>query len=445
MRNFFLQFIINPLNLDLNPFNLLFRDKELEAEFSADFRDKKLILALLFTILSALMFYIFYLINDMVHSEWFIVMIILSILFWLTVHFKVISKFHYTALFSYSLIVVLSYNHRMLFYKATDTGGLAEYFLGLMLIVLAVNSFIRLKFVYAILMNVIFFVVFIIYSIIGVPILNLNPFFFSYSSIIFISNIIVISISIYNNEYIHRSAFIQHKIIRQQANELREAKENMEQKVIERTTELEQERSKKLKAIIEGQQIERHRIAQDLHDSLNIRLVVLKRSLEPILLNRNKPFLGDIDGIISQVREISHNLLPYSLKHFGLLKAIDDLCSRLTKEKKMEVVFSKIDINDESRWDPLIEAELFRIIQELVTNCLKHAQANKLLVELIAGENTLYLTVEDNGIGFELNNIKVAKFGLNNIETRIQLLGGSMSFDSRPGKGTTIMINIPIN
>jgi signal transduction histidine kinase len=445
MKKRLIHILFNPLLLDLNPLSLRFRNKELEVEFSADYKNKKLSLAVLFTTLSTFIFSLFYIIYTMNHPGWFIAMIFFSVLFGLSIHFRWINKFHYAALFTYSLIVELSYSQRILLYKASDTAGLAQYFLGLMLIVLAVNSFMRLKFPLALVLNMVFFLAYIYFGVWGINAYRLNPEYFIYSIILFVSIVIVICVSIYNNEYIHRSAFAQNKIIRKQTKELRDAKENMEQKVIERTQELEQERSQKLKAIIEGQQIERQRIAQDLHDSLNIRLVVLKRSLEPVLQNNHGSLLADIDGIIAQVREISHNLLPYSLKHFGLLKAIEDLCSKIQPENKLEVSFSKIGTEENSRWDTVIETELFRIIQELVANCIKHAKADKLLIELIADEKMLYLTVEDNGVGYDANKISENRFGLNNIDARINLLGGTISYDSQINKGTIVMINIPVS
>jgi signal transduction histidine kinase len=435
--------IVNPLHLDINPLSLHFRDKVLESEFTRDYKNKNVTLVTLFTLLSSMLFGLFYLIYTMEHPAWFVVMIILSLFFGLSLHFRWIQKIQYLALFTYSLIIELSYNHRMLFYDGSDIGALAEYFMGLILIVLAVNSFIRLKFIYAVVLNGIFFGVFISYSIWGIGIHHIKPDYFGYSSMVFFATVVVISISIYNNEYMYRNAFVQHKKIQHQANELRDAKENTEQKVIERTCELEQERNRSLKAILEGQQIERQRIAQDLHDSLNIQLIGLKRKIENVPNQKNEEILGEIDSIIAHVREISHNLLPYALKHFGLVKAIDDLCFALDEQHHFKVTFMKIGINDGSRWDMVTETELFKIIQELVTNIIKHARAHNVLIELISDEKMLYLTVEDDGMGFDLTDNPSHRFGLNNIEARLSILGGTVSFDSQKGRGTTVMINIP--
>src|SRR5690606_25216969 len=118
------------------------------------------------------------------------------------------------------------------------------YFMGLMLIVLSVNFFLRMKFVYTVLLNTVFFLIFIFYSTLGIGIHRIDPEYFNYSSIVFLSTVIVVSISVYSSEYIHRNAFVQERIIRRQADELKQAKEYTEQKVIERTLELKQEKQK---------------------------------------------------------------------------------------------------------------------------------------------------------------------------------------------------------
>ncbi len=336
----FLRTVVNPFGLDVSPLNLHFLDNTLEREFTEDYQTKNVTLAILFTLLGTLLFGVFYLIYNMSHPGWFIAMIVLSLVFGTTLHLGLVRRFHVFALFVYSIVIEGSYTHRMLFYDGSDKGVLTEYFMGLMLIVLSVNFFLRMKFVYTVLLNTVFFLIFIFYSTLGIGIHRIDPEYFNYSSIVFLSTVIVVSISVYSSEYIHRNAFVQERIIRRQADELKQAKEYTEQKVIERTLKLKQEKQKSYKAILEGQQIERQRIAQDLHDSLNIRLIGVKRKLEMEAGIINNGQIPEIDGIIAQVREISHNLLPYSLKHFGLVKAIDDLCINLQKQQTFEVTFS---------------------------------------------------------------------------------------------------------
>lgn len=441
----FLKLVINPFNLNINPLNLNFRDKALEREFTEDYKIKNVTLAIIFTLLSTLLFSSFYLVYNMSHPGWFVAMIVLSAFFGITLHFGLVRKFQVLALFMYSIIIEGSYTQRMLFYDGSDKGALAEYFMGLMLIVLSVNLFLRMKFVYAAMLNTMFFLIFTFYSTLGIGIHRIAPEYFGYSSIVFLSTIIVLCIAIYNNEYIHRNAFVQEKTIRRQANKLQQAKEDTERTVVERTRELEQEKQKSYIAILEGQQIERQRIAQDLHDSLNIRLIGVKRKLEMETNTENDGLIVEVDGIIAQVREISHNLLPYSLKHFGLVKAIDDLCVDLQKQQTFGVTFLKIGVSEELRWDSVIETEIYKVIQELAANIIKHARATQIIIELICAEKMIYLTVEDNGEGFNVNEKQENRFGLNNIEARLAVLGGTMSIDSQQGKGTTVMINIPIS
>lgn len=441
----FLKLVINPFNLNINPLNLNFRDKALEREFTEDYKIKNVTLAILFTLSGALFFGSFYLIYDMSHPVWFIGMIVLSLIFGVTLHYDLMRRFQVFSLFIYSMVFGGSYTHRMLYYDGSDIGALAEYFMGLMLIILAVNFFLRMKFVYAVLLNLVFLLLFIIYSTVGINIHHIFPEYFRYSNSIYLSTVIVVCITIYSNEYMSRNAFIQQKIIRRQADELKLSKEQTEQTVIERTRELEQEKQKSYIAILEGQQIERQRIAQDLHDSLNIRLIGVKRKLEMEATAKNDDLIAEVDGIIAQVREISHNLLPYSLKHFGLVKAIDDLCVDLQKQQTFGVTFLKIGVSEELRWDSVIETEIYKIIQELAANIIKHARATQIVIELICDEKMIYLTVEDNGDGFNVNEKHENRFGLNNIEARLAVLGGTLSIDSQRGKGTTVMINIPIS
>lgn len=231
--------------------------------------------------------------------------------------------------------------------------------------------------------------------------------------------------------------------IAEQAELLSEAKMEMEEKVIQRTKDLEQEKQKSLQAILIGQESERERISKDLHDSLSIRLIGIKRSIESYEKDNNAQMLEDIDQVIGQVREISHNLNPYSLKNLGLVKAIEDLCYSVRNQHPIHVAFSKVNINEATKLSPLAETELFRVVQEVFTNIIKHAEATEVYVEIIGDEDQVMLSVEDNGKGFEMGNLHNGGIGINNIHARVALLGGSVNYDTTPGKGTTVFINLP--
>ena len=226
--------------------------------------------------------------------------------------------------------------------------------------------------------------------------------------------------------------------------QLKESNSSMEQKVEERTRELIAEREKSLRSILLGQQAERERIAKDLHDSLNIRMIGLKRKIEPNIPPLADDVLSEIDVIISQIREISHNLHPYALRNFGLIKAVEDLCASVEKPDSLKIQYSKINISSETRWDLVIETEIFRVLQELLANCIRHAKASNILVEMIADEKMMYLSVEDNGKGFDYELTSGKGIGLSNLIARVNLLGGTINYDSHPDKGTAVLINIPI-
>lgn len=189
--------------------------------------------------------------------------------------------------------------------------------------------------------------------------------------------------------------------------------------------------------------MERERIATDLHDGLTINLIVLKRKIE--LIPGNHELTNEIDKTIEQLRNISHDLFPYSLIHYGLIKAIEDLCLKVQNNSGLQISMSKTGISESVRWEKSIEIELFKVLQELIVNCIKYAHASHLLIDLIADDEIINISVEDDGIGFNVNDNSISRFGLNNIEARISLLGGTISYDSQLGKGTIIMINLPIS
>ncbi len=434
--------LFNPFSLDIKILSLKFKEKEIETEFTEDYKTKNDAFTLIFTLLSTCLFVIFYLIYDLEHPIWFIIMFFLSLAFGVGLFFKIFRKFYYLAIFVFSAIIVISYLQRMHLYDNHDRIGLSEYLMGLILIIFVTNSFLHLLFRHAVISNLLFFAVLIYISYFKLELYDANPGFFIYSTIVILTVLIVISFLIFNFEYIYRDSFLKEKKVQQQAEELKLAKENIEQKVIERTRELDQEKIKKQKAMIVGQQMERERIAKDLHDSMTINLIVIKRKME--LMPDNSEIIAGIDKSIDQLRNISHNLLPYSLIHYGLLKATEELCLNVKTDSMLNVSMSKTGISENMRWESSIEIELFKVLQELMANCIKHSKAKNILIDMIADEETINISVEDDGIGFNINENPLSRFGLNNMEARICLLGGTISFDSRPGKGTIVMINLPI-
>ncbi|NOY48267.1 MAG: hypothetical protein GXO84_08775 [Chlorobi bacterium] len=205
----------------------------------------------------------------------------------------------------------------------------------------------------------------------------------------------------------------------------------------------------KLEALIEGEEKERKRIAQDLHDGINGDLSVIKykiTSIENKKLNEaekkeyNKA-ISMLDNAIEQVRHISHNLAPPSLQNFNLIEAIQQYCSKVSDSSTLKINFQNygkfLTLNKET------ETAIYRIVQEAINNIVKHSKATEALIQINAHENNLLITIEDNGIGFNPNN-NYEGLGLKNIRSRVELLKGDLNIDSND-TGTSIQINIDLN
>lgn len=197
-------------------------------------------------------------------------------------------------------------------------------------------------------------------------------------------------------------------------------------------------------ALLEGQDKERKRIAAELHDNLGSILVTLNMYADTLQTKKSED-IPDLAKKISEVaqlaneetRKISHNLDSGLLLHFGLEAAIMQLTEAVSSAKKIQFQTS-IQIEKISSD---IGLEIYRVIQELVNNTLKHSNCTKVHLELSQVNHSLSLIYEDNGIGFKKSKI-VAGMGLKNIENRAKKLDGELTIDSSPGKGSTFIIEI---
>ena len=197
-----------------------------------------------------------------------------------------------------------------------------------------------------------------------------------------------------------------------------------------------------LEASMRGEEQERDRIARELHDGLGPLLSSIKLSILSKKSSDPQTSAGLVDRASSELRQIAQNLSPLNLNKFGLYTAIEDLCSDMSTDHTM-VYFQPIQVAELEL--EAIKTQLYRMIQELVTNCIKHAEASEILVQLSKSRGYLKLIVEDNGIGMD-TSIPVGKghFGLINIQQRLSQLRGQMQIDSQKGKGTTIDIEVPL-
>ncbi|NOQ71556.1 MAG: tetratricopeptide repeat protein [Crocinitomix sp.] len=217
-------------------------------------------------------------------------------------------------------------------------------------------------------------------------------------------------------------------------------------------TLLKTQEAKSYAALLEGQNAERERIAQDLHDQLGGTLAAVKvhfglmdQKIDEIK-SENRDLFDKVNGMLSEavqdVRRISHDLASGRISKLGLKGALEDLATILNTAKKMEVDFFMDDSLPE--FDKKKEQEIYTIIQEIISNTLKHANAQTVELQLNRNDKMLNILYEDNGIGFVLDNARLNGLGLTGINNRVEKLGGTVNYDSVIGRGTIIIINIPL-
>lgn len=189
-------------------------------------------------------------------------------------------------------------------------------------------------------------------------------------------------------------------------------------------------------AVLQGEEQERQRIAQDLHDSMGGMLANIRMSLSSLDYDKTTEIREKIDKAIVEMRRISRNLMPETLKNLGLEIALKELCESMNN-KHFSIQFEAFNISENIPFQT--QLALYRITQESISNVIKYAQAQNVIVQISQNENTLSLTIEDDGIGFNKSEINYG-LGLKNIENRVRLINGSLDIISKKGEGTTINI-----
>ncbi|MDR3714656.1 MAG: ATP-binding protein [Puia sp.] len=220
----------------------------------------------------------------------------------------------------------------------------------------------------------------------------------------------------------------------------------------QRISELEKEKQLlAAQAVLQGQVEERTRLAKDLHDGLGSILSSAKYSftnmkenliITPENAEAFERSMGMLDRSISELRRVAHNMMPESLMKFGLDTALKDFCNSVDQTGAIQLVYQSFDI-EEASVPAVVSSAVYRIIQELVNNILKHAHATTALVQLIRKGNALSITVEDNGQGFDTGILeKSTGIGYLNLKNRVAYLNGTMDIQTGPGKGTSVNIEI---
>jgi len=213
-----------------------------------------------------------------------------------------------------------------------------------------------------------------------------------------------------------------------------------------------QERLRQYDAMLQGQEAERNRLAKDLHDGLGGLLAGVKLKLSSIVSKVDSNAHGrngavddvihQLDYSVDELRRIAHNMMPESLRYGGLAPALSDLC-RYMGTPHIQVTFQDLGIKD--HYPEQLRITVYRVVQELLTNAVKHADADEIILQCSELDNWLFVTVEDNGKGMDPTKADQAEgLGLINLQNRISLLNGQIETLSRPGEGTTVNIQIPL-
>ena len=220
----------------------------------------------------------------------------------------------------------------------------------------------------------------------------------------------------------------------------------------QRISELETEKQlSATEAVLKGEEQERTRLAKDLHDGLGGMLSGIKYTLNDmkgnlIMTAENaqafERSMDMLDSSIREMRRVAHNMMPEALVKFGLDTAIRDFCNDITKSGALQVQYQSIGLDD-AELDQVKNVTIYRIVQELLNNTMKHASAKNALVQLTYNKEQLTVTVEDDGKGFDPALLKLSKgIGWSNIQNRVEFLKGTWDVSSEPGKGTSVHIEI---
>lgn len=203
-----------------------------------------------------------------------------------------------------------------------------------------------------------------------------------------------------------------------------------------------------LSSLMRGTETERQRLGRDLHDGLGGLLSGIKLKLNSFLNHKKgkhheleTELRSDLDNAITEMRFISQSLLPDLLKKYGIVDALKHYCSRFSTEE-LSIHFQSVNVKS----FPGAEKQLmfYRIAQELVNNAVKHSNATEIFVQLQYREHQFFLTVEDNGTGFDPSQMDQQTSGLINLKNRIDYLKGTLEISSSQGNGTSVFVTCPV-
>lgn len=212
-----------------------------------------------------------------------------------------------------------------------------------------------------------------------------------------------------------------------------------------------------LETALNSEEAERRRIAQDLHDDIGTMLSLTKLSLNQLYKNMNKEDTRSeftlhkaqslVEETIIHVRRITRDLVPTTLEQFGLVAAIEEFINRLSDNVSLTVHF-QCDAENIPRLPTKVELALYRIMQELVNNAIKHANCDEIEIDLHLDKGKLELQVTDNGKGFDAQKrdlTQQAGLGLRNIESRLSVINGAVNYQKPGIRGLRARVQIPVD
>jgi signal transduction histidine kinase len=206
-----------------------------------------------------------------------------------------------------------------------------------------------------------------------------------------------------------------------------------------------------IQSYMDGEEQERLRLAKDLHDGLSGLLAATKLQFSAVQhklpsgdqLQMNNA-LSSLDNASVEVRRIAHNMMPEMLISYGLVEALKSFFAGINASGQLHVEFQYYGKN--ARLPENIELSIYRIIQEVINNVIKHAQADEAIVQINWHDQLVVVTVEDDGVGFDLNEAQgKGGIGLKNLESRVDLLGSQLTIESAPGKGTFTYFEVDLH
>jgi signal transduction histidine kinase len=245
--------------------------------------------------------------------------------------------------------------------------------------------------------------------------------------------------------------------VQQYANALEDSKSELEQRVDERTVQLKKmaiSRGQLLGRLISAQEEERRRIARELHDeagqALTMIMMDLARAIDTLpreaieareKLSKSRSLAAQT---LADLRKMIYDLRPEALDQLGLVPALRSYAKSRLEAQNIETRLHSVGLNE--RLSPQIETTLFRVIQEAITNIIRHSNASKVSIEVVAKESEITATVIDNGKGFNVDAALQApdSWGLRGVQERVAVVGGQLNIESGAGRGTIIRVRIPL-